>query len=121
MAQNIALGSHVKYVSSKGHVKLALVLATSDTLTEGTSFAEQFPLNADQVNLIAYSPSGTQRRHLQVPSQASVQGNPDFAGGGFFLPLDAEYVAAPKVIEVPDDAAALFEDATDLDALDIEG
>src|SRR6478735_8047572 len=103
------LGAHVQYVSSKGHVKLALVIANSASLTPGTSFAEAKPLSDDQVNLIAYSPTGTQRPHFQVPSYDSVQDNTDFDGGGFFLPLDVEYIPTPKVVTVPDDVSSLTE------------
>lgn len=112
------LGQHVKYVSAKGHVQVALVIATAESLTVGTHFADQFPLDADQVNLIAYSPTGVQRIRRQVPSQASVADNTDFAQGGFYLPLDADYIAPPKEIKVPDDISSLAVDLDDIDSAD---
>lgn len=104
-----ALGEFVQYVSTKGHVKLALVIANSASLTPGTSFAEAKPLTDDQVNLLAYSPTGSVRAHYQVPSADSVKDNTDFDGGGYFLPLDVEFIPTPKVITVPDDISSLDE------------
>jgi hypothetical protein len=88
MAHNTTLGQTVIYVSSKGHQKVATVVATPESFT-GSDKAEEFALSADQVNLLVVSPFGRTSARLNVPTQESVKDNVDFAQGGYFLPLDA--------------------------------
>lgn len=83
-----ALGSIVKYISTKGYEKVALVTGTPESVSEGTSLAENYPLNAEQeqVHLTVFSPGSVSPR-LQVPSKAAVEGIEDFAQGGYYIPL----------------------------------
>lgn len=83
----VKIGQTVEYVSTRGLSKVGLVVATADSLREGTSFSESYPLSADQVNLIVFSATGSHGPRLQVPSEASVKDNQDFAEGGFYRVL----------------------------------
>lgn len=83
---SVNIGQTVEYVSTKGLSKVALVVATPDTLKEGTSLATAHPLDAEQeqVNLAVFSASGKSSARLQVPSEAAVAENENFANGGFY-------------------------------------
>lgn len=88
----VKIGTTVEYVSTEGATKVGLVVATADTLKEGTSLSEAYPLSDEQVNLVVFSASGSHYPRYQVPSlafveQAKAQGNTDYAEGGYWKPI----------------------------------
>jgi len=72
------IATFVTYTDSKGHAKPALVTATPESITEGTSLPG---LNEGQAHLIVFSPSGRTYTKFNVPSAESVQDNEDFRNG----------------------------------------
>ena len=65
VAPKVALGQSVQYISSKGKVKLALVVGTPETVEEGTSLPALLP---GQLHLAVFTWSaGTFLPRLQVP------------------------------------------------------
>lgn len=71
----VKLGQTVRYVSTRGLSKLALVTATPETVTEGTSVPS---LTEGQVHLMVIGITTHASPRLNVPSAESVQGNEDF-------------------------------------------
>lgn len=65
VAPQVPLGASVQYVSTKGKVKLAIVVGTPDTVEEGTSLPVLLP---GQLHLAVFTwRAGTFLPRLQVP------------------------------------------------------
>lgn len=69
------LGSAVAYKSEKGHAKMALVLATPESVTPGHDVPE---LSEGQLHLLVFSPTGAAYPRYSVPSAESVAGQDGF-------------------------------------------
>lgn len=82
----VKIGQTVEYISTRGLSKVALVVATPETLREGTRLSEAFPLDAEQgqVNLVVFRADGGSGPRLQVPYEEAVKDNADFSEGGFY-------------------------------------
>lgn len=69
------LGTPVQYIASNGKPKLAFVLGTPETISEGTEIPT---LSEGQLHLTVFSPNGNIYPRHNVPSAKSVEDNPEF-------------------------------------------
>jgi len=80
---SVKIGDVVEYVSTSGKTKVGLVVATEDTLSEGTSLSGS--LSSGAVNLTVFSATGKGSARLAVQPESEVEEGTE---GGFYRPLD---------------------------------